>query len=387
MQLPLDEVYTRLEVKWRRTTTFQLTDKGIHIYEIFNLNKQEQKSGWHRKLRSIFAKGSQEKARMVLVEGSPGIGKTTFCLKIANDWARKVIPKKHDFPAFKLMLLLKCRDMDGDVMQAIDDQLLPKDITEMKINKLLEYIRDEKNQDKILIILDGLDELPQLAEQFVDELLGRKVLSRCSALATSRQEKGIEIRQRHVFDVLLQIDGFTIEDAFEYVRKHFKNVVEDSIKGESLIQAIEQNIFLQALRNNPLNVLLLCVVFQDYEGELPSNRTKLYQIIYRCLLRRNGMPMAVNKDDDIALEKRFEDITLILGELAWRCLLEKRPSFLREELDKLEKVRTNGEGVSSFDVGLVSLEASVKKLNPKHQYHFLHRSFQEFLAAVDEGKH
>ena len=344
---------------------------------------------------------------MVLVEGSPGIGKTTFCLKIVNDWARKAIPKKHDFPVFELMLLLKCRDMDGDLTQAIDDQLLPEDMTKKKKKKLLDYINNEKEQDKILIILDGLDELPQVAEKAVDKLLRRKVLSSCSVLATSRQEKGIEIRQRHVFDTLLQINGFTIEDASEYIRKHFRAVGRsqaDLLKGECLIQAIEENIFLHALRNNPLNVLLLCIVFEDHKGELPSNRTKLYQIIYRCLLGRFCAKYdiaSVDKedeeaktddkakeddeakdDDDFALEKQCEDRTLALGQLAWRCLLEERPSFRQKELDKLEKSIANGKGVSAAKVGVVFMEASVKKLNPKHEYHFLHKTFQEFLAAT-----
>ena len=406
--MPLDEVYTRLEVKWRRTTTFQLTDKDIHMYEIFNLDKQEEKSGWHRRLRSMFGKRSHEKARLVLVEGSPGIGKTTFCLKIANDWARQAILKKHEFPVFKLMLLLKCRDIDGDVTQAIDDQLLPEDMTENEKKVLLDYIQNEKKQDKILIILDGLDELPQAAEQAVEKLLGRKVLSRCSVLATSRQEKGIEIRQRHVFDTLLQINGFTIEDASEFIRKHFRTVGQsqaDLLKGDRLIQAIQENAFLHALRNNPLNLLLLCIVFEDHEGELPSNRTKLYQIIYRCLLGRycskydissvdkegdkaktgdeDDEDDKVKEDDDyFALEKQCEDRTLTLGLLAWRCLIEERPSFRQKELDKLEKLITNGKGVSAAKVGVVFMEASVKKLNPKHEYHFIHRTFQEFLAAT-----
>ena len=405
IQLPLDEVFTRLEVKSRNTTTFRLTDKEIHMYEIFNLGKQEEKSGWHRRLRSMFGKGSHEKARLVLVEGSPGIGKTTFCLKIANDWARQAIPKNHDFPVFKLMLLLKCRDMDGDVTQAIDDQLLPEDRMENEKKVLLDYIQNEKKQDKILIILDGLDELPQAAEQTVDKLLGRKVLSRCSILATSRQEKGIEIRQRHVFDTLLQIKGFTIEDAAEFIRKHFRTVGQsraDFSKGERLIQAIEENAFLHALRNNPLNLLLLCIVFEDHEGELPSSRTRLYQIIYRCLLGRycskydissvdkegdkaktGDEDDEVKEDDDyFALEKRCEDRTLTLGQLAWRCLIEERPSFRQKELDKLEQSITNGKGVSAAKVGVVFMEASVRKLNPKHEYHFIHRTFQEFLAAT-----
>ena len=384
IHLPLDEVYARLEVKWRRKGTFQLTDKEIHIYEIFNLDKRDGKSGWFQRLHHMFGKGTQEKARMVLVEGSPGIGKTTFCLKIANDWARKAIPKKHDFPVFQLMLLLKCRDMDGDVMQAINDQLLPEDMTEEKKEHIMDYIKDDKNQAEILIILDGLDELPKLAEQFVGKLLRRKVLSHCSILATSRQEKGIEVRKRYDFDSLLQINGFTIEDASDYIRKHFKNVdSEDMLKGEKLIQAIKGNTSLHALRSNPLNLLLLCVVFEDFSGDLPSSRSELYQIIFRCLLRRFCTKNCLEVHyDDSALENLFEASTRLLGEIAWRCLLEDRPSFVKEELEKLENMRTNGKGFQVVKLGFVYMEASVKKLNPPHEYYFAHRTFQEYLAAV-----
>ena len=381
IHLPLDEVYTRLEVKWRKKGTFQLTDKEIHMYEIFNLG---ERAGRFQRLRDMLRRGARERARMVLVEGSPGIGKTTFCLKIANDWARKAIPKKHGFPVFKLMLLLKCRDMDRDVMQAINDQLLPEDVTEEKKKDLMDYIRDEQNQDKILLILDGLDELPKLAEPFVDKLLRRKVLPHCSVLATSRQEKGIEMRKFYDFDSLLQINGFTIKDAFEYIRKHFRNVdSEDLSKGESLIQAIKENTVLHALRNNPLNLLLLCVIFEDFKGDLPSNRSELYQIIFRCLLRRfcSKNYLEVPYDDRV-LENQFEASTLLLGGLAWRCLQEDRSSFLEEELDKLEKKRSNGKGFQVAKFGFIYMEASVKKLNPRHEYHFVHRTFQEYLAAA-----
>ena len=365
IQLPIDEVYTRLQVKWRRKAYFRLTEEEVHMYDIFKSGKEDGK-----------------RAKMVLVEGNPGIGKTTFCLKIGRDWAKKVIPSDCDFPVFQLLFLLKCCLINEDIMQAIDDQLLSEDMKSKE--ELMDYVRNEKNQDKILIILDGLDELPRAAEHILDKLLRRKVLSRCFILATSREEKGIEVRQRYDFDTLLQIKGFTAKNASDYIRKHFKIVDPQNVsKGERLIRAVEENIFLHALRNNPLNLLLLCVVFEDFEGELPSNRTKLYQIIFRCLLRRfcskNGLEV---HNDDEALENQFESTTLLLGELAWRCLQEDRPSFSEEELNKLEKLRTNIKGFQAIKLGLVFMEASIKKLMPQHQCHFLHKTFQEFLAAV-----
>ena len=359
-KLPLDDVYTKLSIVSRRITDFRLEDRTVNMFDIFKtLNKGDDS--------------------MVLVEGSPGIGKTTFCLKISHDWANQKIPSESAFPVFKLLLLLKCRDICGDVIDAIVDQLLPM---EGKVKeKLVDYIKDVHNQENILVILDGLDELPAAGECHVDKLLRRRMLPLCYVLATSRQEKGIEVRHEVYFDVLLQIEGFTEVDSFEYIRKHFSHLGLDHVaKGERLIQSILENTFLHALPSNPLNLLLLCVVFEDYEGNLPSSRTELYHIIVRCLLRRycakNNVKAA---SDDKAPEEQFKDSLLALGQLAWRCLQNDRFSFQEEELAELEsKMKT----LAARKLGLVFKEASAKKINPQHEYHFFHKTFQEYLAAL-----
>ena len=317
----------------------------------------------------------------VLVEGSPGIGKTTLCLKIAYDWANKKFPKACCFPQFELVLLLKCRDIDGNIIEAIEEQLLPKDMYQYFTKELKNYIMDFRFQNKVLIILDGLDELPKASESYVDELLHKKILRFCYVLATSRQERGIVVRQKVDFDMLLQIEGFTEEDAFEYIRKHFKNAgPEHVLTGERLIKEIQENTFLHALRNNPLNLLLLCIVFEDHEGKLPSFRTELYQIIIHCILRRYCAKHDLEDPaDERTLEEQFKDSLLVLGELAWRCLWEDRFSFREEEMAKFESTIKN---LAARKLGLVYKEASVRKINPQHEYHFFHKTFQEYLAAL-----
>ena len=318
---------------------------------------------------------------MTLVEGSPGIGKTTFCLKLAYDWAHGKIPAECSFPKFELMLLLKCRDIHKDIMETISEQLLPEDTEEKTKEGLFDFIKDIHNQEKTLIVLDGLDELPQGSEQFVDKLLQRRILSFCYVLATSRQERGIDVRRKYCFDILLEIKGFTESDAFEYIRKHFKNVDPlHSPKGESLIKEIQENTLLHALRNNPLNLLLLCVIYEDYEGNLPSSRSELYQVIVLCLLRRHCAKHNLEApQDNNALEKQFEESILALGELAWMCLLSDRYCFRESELAELEK---RYKGLVSRHVGLVYKEESLRKIKPQHEYYFLHKTFQEYLAAV-----
>ena len=316
---------------------------------------------------------------MTIVEGSPGIGKTTFCLKLAYDWAHGNIPSECSFPKFEFVFLLKCRDIDGDIMEAISEQLLPRDV-EKSVEKSLHLMKDIRNQGKLmLIILDGLDELPEKSRHHVDELLHRRILAFCYVLATTRQERGIEVRKSVVFDIHLEIKGYTESDSIAYIKRHFETIGQ-SPKGERLIEEMQQNTFLHALRNNPLNLLLLCVVYEDYEGKLPTSRTELYQVIVQCLLRRycakRNLPVP---EDDSVLEKTFEKEILALGELAWLCLLSDRYGFRETELVEFER---KYPGLAARELGLLYKEESLKRLKPQHEYCFLHKTFQEYVAAA-----
>ena len=318
---------------------------------------------------------------MTIAEGSPGIGKTTFCLKLAHDWAHGNIPSECSFPKFEFVFLLKCRDIDGDIMEAISEQLLPRDMDmEKSVEKLLHLMKDIHNQERLmLIILDGLDELPEKSRHHVDELLHRRILPFCYVLATTRQERGIEVRKSAVFDIHLQIKGYTEGDSISYIRRHFETI-DQSPKGGRLIEEMQQNTFLNALRNNPLNLLLLCVVYEDYEGKLPTSRTKLYQVIVRCLLRRHCAKRKLpNPEDDSVLEKTFEKEVLALGELAWLCLLSDRYGFRENELVEFER---KYPGLVARELGLLYKEESLKRLKPQHEYCFLHKTFQEYVAAA-----
>ena len=408
IQLPLEDVYTRLKIVSRPKAGVQTKGNevnALHIFEgvhrdefvaqaeshemvmydipsLFNRVKIVPQSECDEvNVYDIFSTLNKGEDVMTLVEGSPGIGKTTFCLKLAYDWANQNTATTFTSPKFELVLLLKCRDIDGGIMDAIIEQLLPKDIDKKIKEKLLDFFRDIHNQERILIILDGLDELPEKSKHHVDELLHRRILPFCYVLATSRQERGIDVRKKFVFDILLQIEGFTESDAFEYIRKHFKNVgPEHLLKGERLIKEIKENTLLHALRNNPLNLLLLCVIYQDYEGKLPSSRTELYQIIVRCLLRRYCAKHNLKShEDDRDLDKQFKKELLALGKLAWKCLLSDRHSFREDELKKLEK---RNDKLVARGLGLLYKEESLKKLNPQHEYCFLHKTFQEHLAAL-----
>ena len=360
IQLPIEQVYTRLKIVSRGKLAIQIKDDEVNVFDIFKVPDEGEDV-------------------MTIVEGSPGIGKTTFCLKLAYDWAHGNIPSECFFPKFEFVFLLKCRDIDGDIMEAISEQLLPRGM-EKSVEKLLHFMKNIRNQERlILIILDGLDELPEKSRHHVDELLHRRILPFCYVLATSRQERGIEVRKTFVFDIHLEIKGYTDSDSIAYVRRHFETI-DQSPKGEGLIEEMQQNTFLHALRNNPLNLLLLCVIFEDYEGNLPTSRTELYQVIVQCLLRRYCVKnsLAVPEDNN-TLQDRFEEDIFALGQLAWECLLNDRQSFSEGKLAERE---VKNQNMVARKIGLLYMEESLKRLSPQHEYWFPHKTFQEFLAAA-----
>ena len=382
IELPLENVYTRLKIISRRKLAIQMEANMANMFHLIAPEGQNPDSVSENNevnVTEIFKTLEKGKDVMTLVEGSPGIGKTTFCLKLAYDSTHGKIPTECSFPKFEVVLLLKCRDIDGNIMDTIREQLLPRDIEEKIVEKLLHFLKDIHNQERILIILDGLDELPEKSRHHVDELLHRRIFPFCYVLATSRQERGIEARKYFVFDIHLEIKGYTESDAIVYVRRHFKTIGQ-SPKGERLIEEMQQNTFLNALQNNPLNLLLLCVVYEDYEGKLPTSRTELYQVIVQCLLRRHcakrNLPAP---EDDSALEKTFEKEILALGELAWLCLLSDRYGFRENELVEFER---KYPGLVARELGLLYKEESLKRLKPQHEYCFLHKTFQEYVAAA-----
>ena len=413
IQLPLENVYTRLKVVSRRKADFKEENVEVDMYDIFKAPGkgvltqvegsprivppvenpatklkifQPRKCGIQAKndeveMYDIFKDLNKGEDVMTLVEGSPGIGKTTFCLKLAYDWARETVPTNSSFPKLEFVLLLKCRDIDKDIMEAIKEQLLPEDMKEETWAKFSEFIKDIHNQEKILIILDGLDELPEKSQHFVDKLLRRRILPFCYILVTSRQEKGIDVRKNFEFDLLLEIKGFTEDDAYCYIKKHFQNVgPKHSSKGETLVKEVKENTLLNALRNNPLNLLLLCVIYEDYDGKLPTSRTELYQVIVQCLLRRYCAKHSLVVPEDNTLEKRFDEDILALGELAWTCLLNDRQSFREEELAERE---VRNKNLVARKIGLLYKEERLKRiLRSQYEYWFLHKTFQEYLAAA-----
>ena len=293
------------------------------------------------------------------------MGKTTYCKKLVYDWATGKPVANDWFPKFETVLLLKCRDIKSDIWEAIDNQLLPRDIQEDIREKFFTFIRG--NQSSVLLVLDGLDELPAGKLPELSEIIQGRVLPKCHLVATSRHEAGIKVRR--YCDTILEIQGFTVEDAGKFIYKYFKNM-EDL--AQKLLFKLKTDKSLQDMTANPLNAALLCLLCEECEGNFPESSTQLYLDIIECVLRRFRRKKALPETSE-KLAKLYKTELKLLGRIALNGL---RQGIL--DFDERELRNYTGE-LSGF--GFLSVQLGGSKMRPCRRYAFLHKSFQEIFAA------
>ncbi|XP_068687320.1 NLR family CARD domain-containing protein 3-like isoform X3 [Montipora foliosa] len=344
----LDNIFTRLKMVSRKKERGVKTDSIVNMLEIFKPHEE------------------YSQPKRVLIEGQPGMGKTTYCNKVAYDWAKNC-KAEDSFPDFQVLLLLKCRDITSDLWEAIDDQLLPKDIKKEETEKFFTFVRD--HQSKVLLVLDGLDELPSDYLPLYKEIIEGRMLPNCYLVVTARHEAGIKVRK--CCHTLLEVEGFTEDAAEGFIRRYFKT---DEHLAKRLLDKLGTDASLSGLTANPLNTALLCLLCEDFQGDLPKGKTLLYHEIVQCVLRRYRKKKELpNTDED--LTQLYHAELKHLGSIAWNGLLNDEMYFDDSAF------RTGTRNLIP-ELGFLSAQAGRSKRRQSCCYGFLHKSFQEFFAAL-----
>ena len=347
----LDNIFTRLKMVSRKKERGTKTNESVTMNDIFRPHEE------------------CPQPRTVLIEGKPGMGKTTYCNKLAYDWATKNDEPRGSpsrFPKFQVVLSLKCRDIKSNLWDAIDEQLLPQDATKEEKEQFFQFVR--QNQSGVLLILDGLDELSTSMLPAFKEIIQGRVISKCHIVVTARHEVGMTMRE--CCDSLLEIEGFTQEDARKFIVKYFK---ADTELAHKLLDKLEDDQSLKQLIANPLNAALLCLLCEDFNGNFPERGTKLYLEMIECVLRRYRRKKKLPKPDGEDLTEVYKIQLKQLGLIAWNGLLQDNMYFEESEFGNCSKE------LPAF--GFLSIERGQSKLRPALYYSFLHKTFQELFAA------
>ena len=345
----------------------------------------------------------------VVIDGPPGIGKTTLCRKLLNMWSQG------QFHHQEYDLVLYCPLRNSKIAKAttLADLLVYRCY---EVCVLAQWF-EKKSGKGLLIIFDGWDELSMSSRSssFALDIIRREQLSQCSVVVTSRSYASSSLLKIDSLSRYIQVIGFRREEiAIVIIQKiqkdpelaqklidAYKEMIHNDFDDDSSSDKINVDFKWLELRShkdsqlavNLINdlevrgdVLSLCyiplicsmviLVYCKENGNLPTTLTQLYENFILQTIKRHAEkcgndPFDLPSDLVSLPSQPLQE----LCQLAYTNLAEKKLIFTTDQLKELSLKEDYLGLITSF------LEFDEKK------YQFLHLSIQEFLAAWWIAKH
>ena len=319
--------------------------------------------------------------RKVIVEGNGGMGKTTLCTTLSERWAEGKMLTQFDY-----VILLPLREELVSSAESLPDLLALLHSDDSVITSVVQQLKKTSGK-RALIIADGWDELEKSKRSkhsFLYKLLFGRVLPFASVLLTSRPSASAPLHSLPSVDRLVEVVGFNEENIKQYIESEFEKCPE---KASGLIEQLDNNPLIQNVCTVPLNCAITCNLWHTLDQELPSTLTELYtQIILNVILRDikkkfPDFPIGLSLSNFDSIYSQLEPYWWLTCKFAFEALSNDRLVFTEEEVGSFFP-----EGLDSNQkflcFGLLQSARSLLPVGHGLSFHFLHLTFQEYLAAL-----
>ena len=315
--------------------------------------------------------GSQPKC--ILVEGAPGVGKSTLAWKLCRKWG-----KGKFLLQYRLVVLLRLRDRSVRAAKDIADLFRYHDhqIQQTAVEEI------QRTAGKgVLLLFDGYDELPQRSPTensiFVDVIKG-EVLPEATVLITSRSwaSESLHWKCKSYISQHIEVLGFTkanIESYLESITANDPSLLADLKTYISCYPHINSLMYI------PLNSAIVVEVYRNSRKDetlVPKTMTELYSSLVRSLLLRHLLDHPVHGKKRWRV-RSFSDLPpdvyqqlCELSRIAYEGILHRQQvifSDLPDDFETLGLMHCSPELYVDEGVAL--------------SYNFLHLTLQEYLAA------
>ena len=326
--------------------------------------------------------------KFVLVEGAPGVGKSTFAWEACRKWANGEILQDYE-----LVILIRLRDESVRKAKCLEDLIqYPRDTStrEMVIDEVI-----KTGGKGVLLLLEGYDELPsslQAKESLFRQVINGRQFCEGTVLVTSRHWASEPFllpnysTERPVAQHI-EILGFTRENIHEYLSNMLTD--EPSLFAD-LQQYLEAYPHIHSMMYIPLNCAIVLEVYRKSKRQslpFPTTMTELYYSLICCLLLRHIGDLPEYKDKRIKLNKINElpqPLKVhfnILTKLAYEGICNNNQQIIFTEEDILAEHDISLAN-DSQTLGLMQTATELYFITgARKTFNFLHLTIQEFLAA------
>ncbi|MEW2508134.1 NACHT domain-containing protein [Amycolatopsis sp. NPDC047767] len=252
------------------------------------------------------------------------------------------------------------------------------------------WVHEQLREGRGVVLIDGIDEVPEQRRADVHEWLLQLVetFPRAHYVVTTRPAAvpPAWLGSEGFLEVSLQ--PMTPADVRTFVERWHNAMPADpealidlDERQRSLFTALGKRAALRRLAENPLLCALLCALHHESQGHLPENRMELYEVALKMLLDSRDVERKVKDEIKLAYAKKIS----LLSHIAYWLVRNGHSDasygdVLRIIDSKLNSMGEIPEGTQAVYRHLLDRGGVLREPVPD-RVDFIHRTFQEYLAA------